>query len=153
CAGGAPDKTSGAPPLSTEEEVRMSWSIPGSRRRPIRYLLPGLILMSGTILVPVVVSVITAFTNYSLVHLDDWSFVGLRNFERVLLGSRRAEFFSVFSWTLTWAVLSTTLSFTLGLGLALLLNRKDIRERHVYRTLLILPWALPSTLTILTRSE
>jgi ABC-type sugar transport system permease subunit len=37
----------------------------------------------------------------------------------------------------------------IGLGLALLLNDTRIRERSLYRTLLIVPWALPGTISIL----
>ncbi|MBC7231935.1 MAG: sugar ABC transporter permease [Chloroflexi bacterium] len=127
-----------------------------SRRRPIGaklypylYLLPGLTAMVVTTFIPAVVSIILAFTNYSVLHLQDWKFIGLRNFEKIILGSKRSEFIGVFTWTVTWAVLATLLAFLTGLGLALLLNNRKLRERNLYRTILILPWAMPSTITIL----
>nr|MBC7243863.1 ABC transporter permease subunit [Chloroflexota bacterium] len=122
----------------------------GRKIYPYLYLLPGLLAMLVTTFIPAVVSVILAFTNYSVLHLQDWRFIGLRNFEKIILGSKRAEFLGVFTWTVTWAILSTLLAFSTGLLLALLLNNRKIKERNLYRTVLILPWAMPSTITILT---
>jgi len=125
---------------------------PAARRRlyPYAYLLPGLLAMVATTFIPAVVTVYISFTNYSLLHLRNWHFIGLRNFAEILAGSSRAEFFGVFAWTVTWAVLSTALAFAAGLGLAVLLNNSRVRERKLYRTLLILPWAMPSTITVMT---
>jgi len=46
-------------------------------------------------------------------------------------------------------VLSTLLSYATGLILAILLNNKNMKESKIYRSLLIIPWALPSTIAIL----
>ena len=37
----------------------------------------------------------------------------------------------------------------MGLGLAILLNNPKMKESKVYKTILIVPWALPSTIAIL----
>lgn len=123
------------------------------RRRELHaygYIMPGVIAMFLAVVLPGLLTIFYAFTNYSLTHLADWRFIGLGNFKRIVLGSARGEFLEVFLWTLVWAACSTFLSFAVGLFLALLLNNPDIRERNVYRLLLILPWALPSTITVLT---
>jgi len=39
--------------------------------------------------------------------------------------------------------------FTLGLGLALMLNDRDFKGKVIYRTLLIIPWAIPSFISVL----
>jgi len=101
------------------------------------------------VVLPGIITIYYSFTNFSLTHLSDWSFIGLANFRRILIGSAQKEFFMVFMWTVTWATLSTLLSYLVGLGLALLVHNKSIPERNLYRTILILPWALPSTITIL----
>ncbi|MCP2178884.1 carbohydrate ABC transporter permease [Prauserella alba] len=70
-----------------------------------------------------------------------YSFVGFENYIDVLSGSDGA-FYSRLLWTVQWTVACVTLHFTIGLGLALLLNRA-MRLRGLYRMLLILPWAVP----------
>ncbi|WP_433471207.1 carbohydrate ABC transporter permease [Saccharomonospora azurea] len=70
-----------------------------------------------------------------------YEFVGLRNYIDVLSGVEGA-FYSRFVWTLVWTVACVVLHYSLGLGLAMLLNRA-LRGRSVYRMLLILPWAVP----------
>jgi arabinogalactan oligomer/maltooligosaccharide transport system permease protein len=55
----------------------------------------------------------------------------------------------VLVWTLVFAALTTLINFFLGLGLAYLLNNPNMPERNVYRTILIIPWALPATIVIL----
>jgi arabinogalactan oligomer/maltooligosaccharide transport system permease protein len=60
----------------------------------------------------------------------------------------RAPFVSVFIWTVAFAALSVLTTFALGLLLALALN-KAIRGRRIYRSILILPYAMPSVMSIL----
>lgn len=77
-------------------------------------------------------------------------FVGLRNFERLIFatGSDGAIFglapdFVAITWNTTVYVgLSVSISFVLGLGIALLLN-KDLKGRGWFRTAVIVPWILP----------
>lgn len=70
-----------------------------------------------------------------------YEFVGLDNYIDVLSGVEGA-FYSRLGWTLVWTVTCVTLHYSLGLGLALLLNRA-LKGRSIYRMLLILPWAVP----------
>ncbi|HRW92048.1 MAG TPA: ABC transporter permease subunit [Thermotogota bacterium] len=78
------------------------------------------------------------------------SFVGLKNFTQMLGDPRLSRpFLRIFWWTLTWATLSVLFSFTIGLGLALMLNEKGLAGKTFYRTLLILPWAIPSFISVL----
>ena len=120
-------------------------------RRAYPYLLmaPGLLAVLVFTLMPIVYSVYIAFTNYSPRYLRNFRFVGLENFRRILVGVDRGNFVRVLTWTLTWAVLTTLLNLALGLVLALLLNNPRLRERGLYRTILIYPWALPATLTVM----
>jgi arabinogalactan oligomer / maltooligosaccharide transport system permease protein len=76
--------------------------------------------------------------------------IGFRNYERVLTSPAiRGPFFRVFVWTFAFAVLSVITTFVLGLGLALALNDPRMRFRRLSRSLLILPYALPSFMTAL----
>ncbi|MEV6467543.1 carbohydrate ABC transporter permease [Kitasatospora sp. NPDC004745] len=77
-----------------------------------------------------------------------YKFVGLDNYADILWGPGSYDrFWSHFVWTITWTALCVVLHYTIGLGLALLLNQK-LRGRAVYRMLLILPWAVPTFVTV-----
>jgi arabinogalactan oligomer/maltooligosaccharide transport system permease protein len=77
-----------------------------------------------------------------------YKFVGLDNYADILFGETAYDrFWSHFLWTIAWTVICVTLHYTLGLGLALLLNQK-LRGRTFYRLLLILPWAVPTFVTV-----
>ncbi|HAA84889.1 MAG TPA: maltose ABC transporter permease [Kosmotogaceae bacterium] len=76
--------------------------------------------------------------------------VGFRQFRRLLEDPRvRGPFFSIFSWTFTWAGLSVLFSFVMGLALAITLNDRLLKGKKLYRTLLIIPWAIPSFISVL----
>ncbi|GAA2748117.1 MULTISPECIES: carbohydrate ABC transporter permease [Kitasatospora] len=68
--------------------------------------------------------------------------VGLSNYTDILFGAH-TNFWARLGWTVTWTVSCVAVSFVIGLTLAIMLNRK-VRGRSVYRTLLILPWAVPA---------
>ncbi|MER5642011.1 sugar ABC transporter permease [Kitasatospora sp. NPDC002227] len=77
-----------------------------------------------------------------------YKFIGLHNYADVLWGPGSYDrFWSHFVWTIVWTVLCVTVTFALGLGLALLMNQK-LRGRGLYRMLLILPWAVPTFVTV-----
>src|SRR5205085_6864100 len=78
-------------------------------------------------------------------------FVGLKNFYDLLApgGPFTQVFVPVFIWTVTFAFITTLLNYAAGFLLAVLVNNPRLPERAVYRTLLIVPWALPGAITIL----
>lgn len=76
--------------------------------------------------------------------------VGADNYTRILSDARiRGPLIGVTVWTFGFAALSAIGTFALGLLLALLFNDERMRFRRVYRSLLILPYAVPSFLSIL----
>lgn len=113
------------------------------------YLAPALISILIVTCLPIVYTVILSFTNYNMYHLNDFSFIGWENYITVLSGSIKNVFFPVLGWTLCFAVFSTAGSYIMGLALAILLNNPRMKESKVYRAILIVPWALPSTIAIL----
>ncbi len=113
------------------------------------YLLPALLSILLVTVVPIIYTIVISFTNYNMYHLEDFSFVGFVNYLEVFTGSIRSVFFPVLGWTICFAVISTFGSYTVGLLLAILLNNPHMKESKIYRALLIVPWALPSTIAIL----
>lgn len=113
------------------------------------YLAPALISILLVTCLPIIYTVILSFTNYNMYHLTDYTFVGLENYLTVFSGSIKNVFFPVLGWTICFALLSTAGSYAMGLILAILLNNPHMKESKIYRAVLIVPWALPSTIAIL----
>jgi arabinogalactan oligomer/maltooligosaccharide transport system permease protein len=116
------------------------------------YLSPALAFMLLATFVPVVYTLYIALTNYSLYHFAHFDFVGWKNFADIFGGFDVGTFMQVLEWTVVFAVLTTSINFGVGMLLAYLLNNPHMVERSVYRTLLIVPWALPGTITLLAWS-
>lgn len=113
------------------------------------FLAPALISILIVTCLPIVYTVYISFTNYNLYHIEDFDFVGMKNYAEVLSGSIRNVFFPVLGWTVCFALLSTFGSYAMGMGLAVLLNNPHMKESRIYRSILIVPWALPATIAIL----
>jgi len=76
--------------------------------------------------------------------------VGLDNYKDVLTDQTlRAGFLKIFIWNVAFALLSVASTFLLGMLLALLLNDPRLKGKAFYRSLLILPYALPLFVTAL----
>ena len=80
--------------------------------------------------------------------------VGLANYSRLLSdGKIASQFFQAFLWTLTFAFGSVLLTFILGFFLALVLNDDRIKGRKLYRSFLLLPYAVPGFISLLIWSN
>lgn len=70
--------------------------------------------------------------------------LGFRNFVEVLTNPVISRhFFGILLWNFAFAILSVVLSFALGLLVALALNHERLRGQRFYRSLLIIPYAMP----------
>jgi arabinogalactan oligomer / maltooligosaccharide transport system permease protein len=79
--------------------------------------------------------------------------IGWDNYVRIFTDPRiSSDFFGIFLWTLTFAVLSVVGTFLLGLLLATALNDPRMRGQKIYRALLILPYAIPGFISLLVWS-
>lgn len=58
-------------------------------------------------------------------------------------------FIKVFIWTVIWSLVSVIGSFAVGLALALVFNSSDLKGKYAYRTIFILPYAIPGFVSIL----
>ncbi|OAB45655.1 carbohydrate ABC transporter permease [Paenibacillus antarcticus] len=137
---------------------------PNNFRQTIRYTLdykfaqafltlPAIGILFFTIL-PIIFMIMLAFTNYSSpnhippARLVDW--VGFNTFKELLtLKTWSHTFFGVLIWTIIWAVLSTVTTYFGGLLVALLINQQGIRFKGLWRTLLIIPYAIPQLISLL----
>ena len=75
--------------------------------------------------------------------------IWFENYTKILTDPRvRAPLVRVFIWTVVFALATVLTTFALGLLLALALN-KPIHGRRIYRSILVLPYAMPSVMSIL----
>jgi maltose/maltodextrin transport system permease protein len=78
------------------------------------------------------------------------TFSAFDNYIRIVTDPRiQGPFFKIFLWTVAFSGISVVLSFGVGMLLAVILEWKELRFRSTYRTLLILPYAVPAVLSIL----
>jgi len=122
---------------------------PKENKKAFLYLLPALVSISILTMIPIIYTVIISFTNRNIKHFDDYNFVGLSNYVTVLTGDLKEIFLPVFGWTFLFAAVTTLVGYIIGLLFALLLNNKNMKERNLYKSLLIVPWALPATIATL----
>lgn len=115
-------------------------------------VLPAACIAIFTIL-PLIYMMAMAFTNYSKetnnLVLFDW--VGLANF-KALFNSTNAigkQFGSVLGWTLIWALFATFLNFFLGTFVAIIINRKTIKFKGLWRGCLSLTIAVPQFVSLM----
>ena len=104
--------------------------------------------------IPLVYMILIAFTNYDKDHqvpANLFTWVGFENFKKILgSGSIISQtFWPVLGWTLAWAVFATFLNYVFGIVLALLINKKGIRFKGVFRTLFVLAIAVPQFVSLL----
>jgi arabinogalactan oligomer/maltooligosaccharide transport system permease protein len=78
------------------------------------------------------------------------TFVGLDNVAAVFTDPLvRGPFFRVFLWTVVFVTCAVFLSFAIGLFLAIVLDKPGMRFRRTYRSLLVIPYAIPGFLMLL----
>ena len=110
------------------------------------YTFPAFIVMGMVVLYPFIYNIVISFSNMNLTHFKDWQITGLSNYTAVL---RESTFWYFLFKTILWTVVNVFFHVTIGIFLALILN-KSLKGKSIFRTLLILPWAVPQYITALT---
>lgn len=80
--------------------------------------------------------------------INPFGFIGFQNFSEIFRNAS-VQLVPVFIWTLMFAVFTTLFNILAGLILGILLNNKRLKFRNFYRSVLILPWAVPGIISIL----
>ncbi len=100
-----------------------------------------MVLIMGTVIGwPLIRTITLAFTNASLMGLDETVFVGLSNFTQAI---HDEGFRSAMKVSLIFALVVVTSEMVLGTAVAMLLN-EPFKGRNFLRAILILPWAVPT---------
>jgi len=119
--------------------------------------LPMLTLAAFTVL-PIVFMVLIAFTNFDKLHQPPGSlftWVGMTNVTDVFWGDelKSRTFFGILGWTLVWAVFATFTNYILGMILAMLINKKGIRFKKMWRTIFVVTIAVPQFVSLMLVSK
>lgn len=77
-------------------------------------------------------------------------YVGGENYEKLFSNQRiRGPLNIVTKWTFQFAILTVILSFFVGLLLSIILNKENLKFQRIYRSLFILPYAIPAFVSVL----
>ncbi|MCI9078149.1 MAG: sugar ABC transporter permease [Lachnospiraceae bacterium] len=122
---------------------------------PIAALAPAVLLVVFFVIVPLVFSAAVAFTDYSSPgHIppnNTVNWVGFKNFSELFGGSNSwtTALGRVAIWTIVWAVFATFTCFAFGMLIAVVLKEARIKIAPVFRVIFILPYAVPSVISML----
>ncbi|MBD5555743.1 MAG: sugar ABC transporter permease [Roseburia sp.] len=107
------------------------------------------------IVLPIIFMICVAFTNYDAQHQAPtklFTWVGLENFKNLFsMGSSGfgSTFLTVLGWTIVWAFFATFLNYFLGMAVAILINKKGIKFKKLWRTILVMTIAVPQFVSLL----
>jgi ABC-type sugar transport system permease subunit len=135
------ESSAASPPGASPRPGGTSWR---ARTREGRFALvllaPSIIVVFGIVIYPILKTLYTSLYAVNTPFAGNFPFVGLRNYTFALSHS---EFWSAVERTAYFTIISTGLELVLGMGVALLLYA-PLRGRWLFRTIVVLPWALPT---------
>ena len=118
-------------------------------------LTPSLLGILIFTVLPIIYMIIIAFTNYDhryngYANLFSW--VGLDNFNELTnfgKGGLGLAFGELLGWTLIWAFFATFTNYFLGMMVAMMINKKGIKIKKFWRTVLVMTIAIPQFVSLL----
>lgn len=126
----------------------------------ILMLTPTLVAALVFTLLPTIFMICMAFTSYNDFDMNDqgtalfyWN--GFENFAQMFKGQTalgkeiKVRFFPVLGWTFIWAILATLTCYFGGILLAILINKKGLMGKKVFRTAFVLTIAIPQFISLL----
>lgn len=154
------DLKSGRKPTTFKED----WNTLLDSKFHVLMLTPTCIAALVFTVIPTVFMICIAFTTYNVVDMNaaedlynknlfHWN--GFNNFADIFKGQTSlgveigARFLPVLGWTAIWAVFATFTCYFGGILLALLINKKGIKFKKVFRVVFILTIAIPQFISLL----
>ena len=118
--------------------------------------LGGIIIFT---VLPIIYMVLVAFTSYDAAHdgySNLFSWVGFEHFNELFnfgQGGLGLTFGEILSWTLMWAFFATFTNYFLGMFVAIMINKKGIKMKKFWRTILVMTIAIPQFVSLLYVSK
>ncbi len=149
----------GIKPKKAKDDIK---SIGDSEYHKTLLALPTIGLVVFTI-IPMIFMVLIAFTNYDKMHEPPeniYNWIGFDNFVEILgggLSTNSQLFFYTFKqvllWTIIWAIFATFSNYFLGMIVAMLINKKGIKLKKLWRSILIVTIAVPQFVSLMLLSK
>ncbi len=118
--------------------------------------LPTLLICTFTVL-PLIFMILIAFTNFDRNHPMNGHFdwIGIQNFFDIFAGNpkKAATFQSLVGWTFCWAIIATISCYIVGVIIALMINKKGIKCKSLFRTMFVMTVAVPQFVTLLLMAQ
>ena len=150
------DKKIGKKPTTFKEDLRELLD----GKFHVLMLTPTCVAALIFTILPTIFMISLAFSTYNTEEMNDlgtnlfhWN--GFYNFIDVFKGESslgfeiKNRFFPVLGWTLIWAILATVTCYFGGIILALLINKKGLKGKKIFRTIFILTIAVPQFISLL----
>jgi arabinogalactan oligomer/maltooligosaccharide transport system permease protein len=118
---------------------------------PYMISMPALIVIVFIVFIPIATAILLSFTGMDPKHQAKFGWEALSNYKMIVLGKGLAGkvFWRILGWTIIWTIAGSTLGIALGFILAIILNNDRIKGKILFRSIYLLPWAVPSFITIL----
>jgi trehalose/maltose transport system permease protein len=111
-------------------QTRLAWLL----------LLPSLAVVGLVALYPLGKTVYQSFTDEEFLALEPTKWIGLQNYQDLI----HDTFFRDAIWTtVKFSLITVTIEFALGLGIALVVN-SNFKGRGIMRAIMLVPWAIPT---------
>lgn len=135
-------------PVSTERKLSFKLRFPDTRLA-LFYILPAFLIMALITFYPIAYQFWLSITDFKLKHLRllNPDYVGLDNFIQVIFSGlpvTNYDFLRILVFNLFWTFVNVFLHVAIGILIALALNTKELPGKRIYRSLFVIPWALPS---------
>ncbi len=119
--------------------------------------IPGLMVIAFTIL-PIIFMILIAFTNFDANHQPPgklFTWVGFDNFTNMFWKDAliSSTFGKILAWTLVWAVFATFTNYLLGMILAIMINKKGVGLKKMWRTIFVVTIAVPQFVSLMLMSQ
>ncbi|NDJ35655.1 MAG: sugar ABC transporter permease [Chloroflexi bacterium] len=123
------------------------------------YILPAALIMIFITFYPIGYQIYMSFTDFTIGNLridtatvlptllNPPEFLWLENYVRVITGDlalTNYSFVRILTFNLLWTFVNVFLHVAIGIAIAIALDTKDLPNKRLYRSLFVIPWALPS---------
>lgn len=116
--------------------------------KPYGYLLPGMLLVGLCLVIPIVQGFIYSLYNYNLASASPKKFIGFENYITLF---KDVKFRQAFWQTVLFVFFALVFEFLIGFLLALLFQQ-EFKGKYFLRSVILLPWMMPQTVTAFTWS-
>lgn len=150
------DKKIGKKPSTFKEDLQSLFD----QKFHITMLTPTCIAALVFTVLPTIFMIALAFTTYNEQYMNDnntklFSWNGIQNFVSVFSGEGslgfeiKNRFLPVLGWTFIWAIFATLTCYFGGIILALLINKKGLKGKKIFRTVFVMTIAIPQFISLL----